>query len=303
MLGKKKKARPAATPAGSTRRDDREPARWGAAALGIAVTLGVVALLGAALYAVRGGLLSSPAYSQRTARVSLPGISNQLPPDIARGVVVFVQQAAEGRSVFEDGLTRTVHDRALANPWVASVNRVSKQPNGEVLVEAQYRRPFALVRSAALPAGPLVVVDAQGAVLPIAPSRVRRGECLTIGDVASGPPAAGSKWDAPDLMDGLKLLKLLRPRPYFDQISLIDVRNHDGRSQLEPHIRFWAQVGRHRRTDVRFGRFPLDDLDDCVSPATRLQWLDAIVARHGGRLAGIRNFIELRYDEPYESNG
>ncbi len=303
MLGKKKKARPAARPAGSTRRDDGEPARWAGAALGIAVTLGVVALLGAALYAVRGGLLSSPAYSRRVARVRLPGISEQLPPDIARGVVAFVQQAAEGRSVFEDGLTRAVHERALANPWIASVNGVSKQPDGEVLVEAQYRRPFALVRSAALPAGPLVVVDAQGAVLPIAPSRVRRGECLTIGDVASPPPAAGSKWDAPDLIDGLKLLKLLRPRPYFDQISLIDVRNHDGSSQLEPHIRFWAQVGRRRRTDVRFGRFPLDDLDDCVSPATRLEWLDAIVARYGGRLAGIRNFIELRYDEPYESDG
>lgn len=303
MLGRKKKDRPAARPAGSIRRDDGEPARRAGAALSVAVTLAVVALLGVALYAVRGSLLSSPAYSQRTARVSMPGIEKRLPPDIARGVVAFVQQAAEGRSVFEDGLTRAIHDRTSANPWVASVERVSKHPDGLVVVEAQYRRPFALVRSAALPMGSPVVVDAEGAVLPIAPSRVRRGECLTIGDVSSPPPPAGSKWDAPDLIDGLKLLKLLRSRPYFDQISLIDVRNHDGRSQLEPRIRFWAQVGRRRRTDIRFGRFPVDDLDDCVSPATRLEWLDAIVARHGGRLAGIRNFIELRYDEPYESEG
>lgn len=291
MLDKKKKAEPAASPGG-----------WAGPALRVAVVLGVVALLAAGLHSIRGSLLSSPAYSQRVARVRLGGVSGHLPADIARGVVAFVQQAAEGRSVFDDDLTRAVYDRASANPWVASVKRVSKRPDGEVLVEAEYRRPFALVRSAALPAVELTVVDAEGAVLPIAAKRVRRGECLTIGDVASRPPAPGNKWDAPDLIDGLKLLKLLRPRPYFDQISLIDVRNHDGRSQFEPHIRFWAQVGRGGRTDVRFGRFPVDDLDDCVSPARRLQWLDDIVAKRGGRLAGIRQFIELRYDEPYESH-
>ena len=99
MFGRKKKAKSAARPAGSTRRDEGAPTRRAGAVLGVALALGVVVLLGTALYAVRGGLLSSPAYSQRVARVSLPGIGEQLPPDIARGVVAFVQQAAEGRGV------------------------------------------------------------------------------------------------------------------------------------------------------------------------------------------------------------
>ena len=59
----------------------------------------------------------------------------------------------------------------------------------------------------------------------------------------------------------------------------------------------YAQVGSGRRTAVVFGRFPLPDgLDYCVDPQDKLARLDAYVARNGGRLAGVRDSIDLQYD-------
>ena len=126
---------------------------------------------------------------------------------------------------------------------------------------------------------------------------------LMIGGVAADPPEAGRVWDAPDLADGLKLMKLIEGRPFFREITLIDVRNFDGReARGEPHLLMVAQLGKGGQTIVRFGRFPVEGIPDyCISPAQKLLYLDTYVRGNGGRLSGTNHTIDLRYDTAYVS--
>ncbi|MHC4715773.1 MAG: hypothetical protein ACYS5V_02280, partial [Planctomycetota bacterium] len=187
----------------------------------VRVVVAVVILLAAMgfLYAQRAKLLASPACTQRTARVRLANVPDWMPKAIAADIVADVRSAGlatdwRPRSVFEDDLARDVWAAATANPWIARVDRVSKRADGSVSVHARYRRPYALVRSSRLPLSRLIAVSADAVVLPYDRRLFSRRSFVIIGDVAGPPPDLGGAWDAPDLADGLKLLKLLEPRPY-----------------------------------------------------------------------------------------
>jgi len=81
---------------------------------------------------------------------------------------------------------------------------------------------------------------------------------------------------------------------------VIDVRNHGGRiNPADPHLIMVAQVGRGARTNIRFGRFPIDGQYYCVAPAQKLASLDVIAEANNGHLAGVGPYIELRYDRAY----
>ena len=278
------------------------PRRLGSA-LRIMALVAVIGLLAVGLYHVRNVLLARPEYAGREAKVRLVDVDKHLPPDIAQEVLAAVQSAAEGKSLFDDDLARVIHDKAQAQAWIAHVHSVTKHPDGVVAVVADYRRPFALAHSQLALSDELVAVDAEAVVLPLLVDWDLRGKFLSIRDIATRPPAPGTKWDAPDLIDGIKAVKLIQTRPYAKEFSFIDVRNHNGRlDPTDPHVRFWAQVGHGRQTEVRFGRFPSASDDYCVSPAERMRWLDEVVAGNDGRLAGKWDWIELRYDKPYVSD-
>ena len=270
--------------------------------LRVVVVMTGFVMLAAGLWAYRESLAADMARTGPPLKVRLVDISRKLPAGRARQVQAAVQQAVAGRGPLDADVTRLVYDKASGEVWVARVHRVTLRGGGEVRVEADYRRPFALVAFETATRSGAAVVDEQGVVLPVrVDSRLHR-RFMEISGVRSAPPAPGRRWAAGDLADGLKALKLIRGRPYYKDFSRIDVRNHGGRiDPTEPHVRMWAQTGRGRRTDVRFGRFPVDGDDYCRSPATRIQWLDGVVAEHEGRLAGIRDWIDLRYDKPYVS--
>ena len=264
----------------------------------VLLVLGVAA---AALYGQRRRLIAAWSGLPTTAAVvRLAQVPRWMPRELARDIQADIESAAgdaeHPRSIFDADLARDVYRRAAANPWVARVEKVLKRPDGTLLVSCEFRRPFALVRSATLPAEMLTPVDAEGVVLPLPGRLLSANAFIVIGDVASRPPPPGEKWDAPDLADGLRLLKLICHKPYAKEITAIDVRNYNGRiSPREPHLRIWAQVGRGLRTDIRFGRFPAGE-DYCVSPARKIAYLDKFYRDNGGRLAGQAAFIDLRFD-------
>ncbi len=98
------------------------------------------------------------------------------------------------------------------------------------------------------------------------------------------------------------MLRLVHNKPYANQITAIDVRNFAGRiSRAEPHLRMYAQVGQGGSTDIRFGRFPLPGGDYVISPERKLSYLDEYAEDHGGQLAGLNRYIDLRYDELHVS--
>ena len=268
----------------------------------IAVALFVI-LAGAfavALYFVRGVLLASPAYTNTAPRVSLGTSPAWLPKEISDLVTAKIQRAVDAQSIFENDLARRVYDEAVKSPWIAAVNGVTKRRDGRIILEADFRRPFVLVRRLRVDAGPLIVVDEDGVVLPLPLRAVRAGSFVTVDGVAGKPPAPGQVWEGLDLADGLRLMKLIRDARYLRDITVIDVRNHGGRiNPADPHLIMVAQVGRGARTNIRFGRFPIDGQYYCVAPAQKLASLDVIAEANNGHLAGVGPYIELRYDRAY----
>ena len=106
-----------------------------------------------------------------------------------------------------------------------------------------------------------------------------------------------------DLLAGLRLVQLVGTRPYYAQISLVDVRNHACRiTKNEPELRMYAQVGQGKATDIRFGRFPAPGGGDyIISPQRKMSYLDDYVADHQGWLAGRHSYLDLRFDELHVS--
>lgn len=239
-------------------------------------------------------------------------------------------------SLADPELAARVYQLAQSNPMIREVTRVEVRPNanlpgGVVEVDLEFRRPFARVRTDA----DYIYVDAEGVCLPVTqvpmyvlslqdrqtgavrqecyqalgeitePSwraSARRIHYVTIDGVQTTSPPPGWKWPGTDLDAGLRLVQLVSAKPYYPQITVIDVRNHACRiTRNEPALRMYAQIGRGRPTDIRFGRFPEPGSDVVVSPQRKMWYLDDYATTHGGRLAGLNTYLDLRYDNLHVS--
>jgi len=232
----------------------------------------------------------------------------------------------------DPAFTKAVYDRARLSPWIRGNvkvvrNRAGDSQTGIVEIEAQFRQPIASVSSPGQVRREYV--DADGVRLPphqvpmwaavIPPARgddvagqayycdradippglqIAPIHYIRIDGVQKLPPPVGHRWEGDDLAAGLRLVKLVRTRPYANQITVVDVYNHAKRVLPdEPELRMYAQVGRGRRTDIRFGRFSLPGGGDFnVSAERKMSYLDQYVRENNGQLAGINTFIDLQYD-------
>jgi len=228
----------------------------------------------------------------------------------------------------DKGFSSEIYRLAKACPWIKEVRGVRKHPTadprvGVVVIDAVFRKPLARVRAP----GGYAYFDAAGVRLPAGqvaklvakvrtsadllprqlcflhpdhvPERLRTEDIhyILIYGLGEAPPV-GRRWEGPEVADALRLVRLVSSRPYANQITVVDVRNHGGRiNEDEPFIRMFAQAGRGQPTDIRFGRFRLDGSDFEVSAERKISYLDEYVADHGGRLAGLDRYLDLRYDE------
>lgn len=237
-------------------------------------------------------------------------------------------------SLSDEDLARKVYERARNNPLVARTTRVEVRPNagrpgGVVEVDLEFRQPLACVNRP----GGCVFVDELGVCMPkeLVPRYVLTGRDPKTGKVrqvcyqtraevprgwrklarpihyvvidgVSSPPPKDGPWKAADLAAGINLIKLIRCKPYFAQVAVVDVRNHGGRiSRFEPELRICARMGQGRETDIRFGRLPRPGGDSVVSPARKVWYLDCYAATHDGNIAGINRYLDLRYDNLHVS--
>lgn len=140
--------------------------------------------------------------------------------------------------------------------------------------------------------------EIHGADAPAPPAGVAWGSAAHMD--AIGPAAQTSVSGGKDVLDALRLITLLKDRPWRDEITVIDVRNHGERiSRTEPELRMYASRGEEGVTDIRFGAFPQPGGDYVVSPERKLSYLDSYYQDHG-RLAGKR-YLDLRHDHLYVS--
>jgi len=297
----------------------------------LVITCGVVGL-----YKLEGAVLSGATGAAVTSvEVRLTGAPAWMPAALVRDIrQSLTPQKLPPR---EKDLPRAVYELAAANPWVRRVVSVRRVRSADatkavVVVEAEFRKPAAMIPS---PDGTSsVLVDTEGYRLPVshAPRYVAHVRCADgslrevafadYNDIPPGagyrrvhyfrieldyvrdgePPEVGKRWDCAALDDALRLARLVSTRPYAGQITTIDARNHDGSlDPNEPHLRMYAQRKRQRATVIKFGRFPHPGGDHIVSPARKMSYLDAFVADHGGRLAGTKSYLDLRYDELHTS--
>ena len=300
---------------------------------GLTVLLGGVAV--GALHVLEGRVLAGRTASvPAETRIKLAARPNWMPESIAAQIAAtFLPPSAK---YYDKDLPDDVRRRAAANPWVRRVIRVekyladpAKHPRVAIVeVEADFRMPVARV-----PAAPsFACVDAEGVRLPseqvpkwASTSRARPGgtpqttfyltrdesppgralsrvHYVVVDGVTAPPPPLGQRWEGDDLAAGLRLVALISSKPYAWQITAVDVRNYGGReSQSEPHLRMYAQTGRTRRTDLRFGRFRAPEGDYNVRQGDKMSYLDEYVADHNGQLAGVNRYLDLRYDELHVS--
>jgi hypothetical protein len=236
------------------------------------------------------------------------------------------------QDAYDRALPEKVYQRAQRNPWIRTVTSVRRRHSDDLDVatleiQAVFRKPVAKIRVG----GGFVYLDAEGVVLPSDDvprwvAAVRTGDGATrqvcfvqrdevppgvtvrpvhyfhIDGAAESTLLVGDTWPGEDVAAGLRLIALLADKPYANQISMVDVRNHEGRiSREEPHLRLFAQKDQNTATDIRFGRFPRPGGDFVISPERKMSYLDEYVKTHDGRLAGGNAYLDLRFDQLHVS--
>jgi len=295
----------------------------------VAATMAISAVAAVGLSALEGRVLTG-----QTARGAVemhPRIAHKpdwMPESLATEIASTL--IPPGARYYEKDLTDKVRRRAESNPYVRRVHRVVKalsdRPGvGIIELHAEFRMPLV---KAKLPRGH-TYLDSEGyplpgehvpqwvAFCPEDPSPGRfyhdRAEIppgteasqvhyITITGAQLPPRDTAERWTGDDIAAGLRLAKLVATRDYAYQISNIDVSNFAGRIDPNaPHLRMWAQLGRSRATEIRFGRFPHPEGDYVVSPERKMSYLDEYAASNNGHLAGINTYLDLRYDELHVS--
>lgn len=281
-----------------------------------------------------------------------PWMPEQVSTDIGKSIL------PKGANYNDPELPGKVDELAAANPWVRQVVSVSRRMDkrdpriGLIVLSAKYRQPAAAVQTEQ----GLRYVDREGfrlpdgqtpqymKWLPRGPGMPPRQACyihqgdapdleqihyIEIQGVSTPPPPVGRKWDAKDLVEGLKLVDLVWSDPRIGkQIALVDVRNFDGR--INPQESFLRMIAKDplaagaKTTEILFGQFPGSEsavglppdrkdwppgLEEKLKKAAaevpsvrKMLYLDHYAKSHGGLLAGKNRQLDLRYDDLHISN-
>ncbi len=265
------------------------------------VAVGLAGLWG--LDRLRAYVYRQPLLAGSEARIELVDAPDWMKPWLTEQIKAELL-GAPAAWTHDSQLAERVYQAALRCPWVRRVERVEvvRTPAGPgdgqlrdgcVRVIAQWRQPVALARQA--DGGGEQYIDAEGYVLPKA--QVWSQRLPLIVGLAQAPPAPGMPWHGEDLQAGLELLARLEVRPWYDELTAIDVTNHDNRrNRYESAIELVAVRGQ-AVTRVRFGRWPMDGVPvGEPSIERKLGNLDGFCARNANRLAGQYN-LDLRFSE------
>ena len=156
-----------------------------------------------------------------------------------------------------------VRQSLLATGWFEQIAQVRRPREGLVEIDARFAEPVAVVRDKE---GRLdYLVDSRGWLLPGSfPAGEAAGLVVVIGVRADQPASAGRPWQGQDLAAALSVLRLLRTRPWVDQVARIEV-THEAQ---ELHLIS------DRGCTIIWGRPPGMPHAGEVTPSRKLQYLD-----------------------------
>ncbi|MEX0653382.1 MAG: hypothetical protein WD534_18095 [Phycisphaeraceae bacterium] len=164
------------------------------------------------------------------------------------------------------------------HPLVRRLHQVRRVAGGQVIVEATYRQPTAMIESD----GVFNVVDAEGVRLPLLylPHRAESLDLPLIVGVGANASPVGEVWPGRDVQAGLALVQMLRDEPFAEQIRAYDVSQSDGRGRLRLVL--------HTTTGglVRWGLPPGQEQTVEPEAMTKIHWLRHVDDRRGSIDAG-----------------
>ena len=209
-------------------------------------------------------------------------------------VLYQIGQAIDARpddDVYDPELCRRVGQSLAGSPWVERVERVTKQPDGTVRVQAAFREPLAFVESR----GRAYLVDGTGVRLPLeySPDFLGPSDLFVVVGVSGPIPDIGQAWSgkdpqqpAVDLAAGLKLVRFLHDAavqgrlPFRAWLRKIDVANFDGRdNKFDGRLRIRTI---HPNCYIDWGLPPGEEATvDTASASRKLDLLNALYAEQG----------------------
>lgn len=186
-----------------------------------------------------------------------------------------VADAIAGDPLSSQGL----EDAAAAlrnNPWVARVRRLERDAGSGARVLADYRCPTALIEGN----GEFYLAAADGVRLPgvYMAHQVAAVDLPLVVDVRDRVPREGEPW-GDDVLAALRLVRVLEPQPYFEQVRAISVRDEAGRTRP-------ALLTDHPGAAVFWGRPVGEEQPIEVSTQVKLQNLETVYRQRGSIDAG-----------------
>jgi hypothetical protein len=244
---------------------------------------------------LRGYVEAHPAPAAiRTEWMNLPDWLLRDDTQWIRGEVEAAIADVAQQSIFDGPLTATLGEHLARSPWVAGVERITKQGDGTIRIWASFREPFAFVDVK----GRAYAVDAAGVRLPLeygVDFVEDSGHSIVTG--VAGPIAdVGQPWEGEDLKAGLALAKFLREAanrgeaPFRSSIRAIDVSNYDRRvNRMAGRLRLKTI---HPGAFVEWGLPPGEEGGVEATAVQKLLNLRSVYVQMGGQLPAGR--IDVR---------
>jgi hypothetical protein len=291
VSAKKRQADDASASDGATPGRKRGSARW----MVLAVVLAVV--VGGGSYGVRqhvqGHVLASSEYQLEAERITIsplpPWIHGDIKSEVLRDATI------DGPLSLLDGeLTVRMATAFAAHPWVAHVERVSKQFPSGLNVVLSYRRPVAMVEveggSGALP------VDIEGVVLPTEGFTADDADAFPLlGEIRTSPSGpVGNRWGDAAVTGGAQIAAALGPDwKSLGLARIVPAGQKAGRAGVEYIFNLVTRSG----TQIRWGRAPASDLPGEVPALEKIEQLKRYAAQNNNSLdLPDGALLEIRHD-------
>jgi len=209
--------------------------------------------------------------------------------DLRRAEVRDRVRAAVGEgSMLDQRRLATAREALLSTGWFRSVEQVRLSDHGGFRVDATFVRPFAVVRHGTFD----YLVDDEARLLPMQWTAGHRPAAphyvAIVGSSAPHAGAYGTPWPGPDVTMGIELARLLATKPWYAEVSAIDVARAADQREL---VLVSRQNGR-----ILWGRAPNDRSVAEVTPDAKLRTLDYLYSTQRRIDSGPGRVIDLRGD-------
>ncbi len=196
-----------------------------------------------------------------------------------------------GHAEPEDPIARQVHDALAASGWVREIRSVVTGQDGVIGIDAEYRRPVAMIHFKNMRGQyRFVAVDRDGVRLPELYEQVDSdsGWIRIFGVRVNAPPEAGQPFTTDDAQAGVRIAREISEQPYWRHITGITVLNYGGRErQDETHIKLLRRQG----ASILWGSAIGEEIEEAPWE-TKLANLGLALKR------GVKGEIDLQRDPP-----